>query len=168
MWGICTNRISSALLISLFGVIAISVIGAGAVVINEVELNPPGNATKWVELYNDGGEDVDVSGWVVTIVNPPWNGPIPIPDGTVIPAGGYYLAEGAEQWSQDYNGTVTLEDASGVKVDETHLMADESDSDFTFGRYPNGLDTGQRSDWKLMKATPRAENTLSTTRAVFG
>jgi len=153
-------------LISLFGAIAIFVIGAGAIVINEVELNPPGNANKWVELYNDGEEDVDLSDWVVTIVNLPWNGPIAIPEGTVIPARGFYLAEGAEQWGQDYNGTVTLEDAAGVKVDETHLMTDDSDSDFTYGRYPDGLDTDQRSDWKLMKATPEAENALSM-KAVF-
>lgn len=128
--------------------------------INEVELNPPGNATKWVELYNGGEEDVDISGWVVTITNPPWNGPMPIPAGTVIPAGGYYVAEGREEWGQDYNGTVVLVDAAGVKIDETHFMTDESDSDFTSGRYPNGLDTDRKADWKLMKATPRAKNTI--------
>jgi hypothetical protein len=141
--------------------LALSAIGAGAVMINEVELNAPGNATKWVELYNDGEDDVDLGGWVVNIVNLPWKGPIAIPEGTVIPANGYYIAEGEEQWSQDYNGTVILMDAAGIKVDETHNMADESDSDFTSGRYPNGLDTDQKSDWKLMKATPGAENALS-------
>jgi len=130
-------------------------------VINEVELNPPGNATKWVELYNGGEEDVDISGWIVTITNPPWNGPMQIPEGTVIPAKGYYVAEGKEEWSQDYNGTVILVDAAGVKVDGTHFITDESDSDFTSGRYPNGQDTDQKSDWKLMKATPGTENILS-------
>lgn len=149
-------------MIALSCALALSAIGAGAVVINEVELNPPGNATKWVELYNDGQEEVDISGWVVTITNPPWSGPIPIPEGTVIPANGYYLAEGEEEWGQDYSGTVILVDAAGTKVDETHNMADESDSDFTSGRYPNGQDTDQKSDWKLMKATPGAENVLST------
>jgi len=161
MWGISTSKISSAILIALVGAIALSAIGAGAVVINEVELNPPGNATKWVELYNNADEDVDLSGWVVSIINLPWKGPITIPEGTVVPAKGYYLAEGSLQWGQDYNGTVTLVDAAGVKVDETHNMADDSGSDFTFGRYPNGLDTDLRSDWKLMKASPRAENVLS-------
>jgi hypothetical protein len=146
---------------SLSCVLALSAIGAGAVMINEVELNPPGNATKWVELYNDGEEDTNLGGWVVTISNPPWSGPITIPEGTVILAGGYYIAEGEEQWGQDYNGTVILMDAAGLEVDKTHFMADESDSDFTSGRYPNGLDTDQKSDWKLMKATPGAENALS-------
>ncbi|KUK44033.1 MAG: Lipoprotein, putative [Methanothrix harundinacea] len=161
MWGISTSRSLSAILISLFCAFGLAAIGAGSVVINEVELNPPGNATKWVELYNGGEEDVDLSGWVVTIKNPPWNGPISIPEGTVIPAGGYYVAEGEEEWGQDYSGTVVLKDSDGITVDETHYMVDESDSDFTSGRYPNGLDTDQKSDWKLMKATPRAENVLS-------
>jgi len=154
-------------LLSLSCVIVLSAIGAGAVVINEVELNPPGNATKWVELYNDGDEDVDISGWVVTITNPPWSGPMPIPDGTVIPAKGYYVAEGKEEWGQDYNGSVILVDAAGTKVDETHNMADDSDSDFTYGRCPDGRDTHQPSDWMLMKATPGAENVIGS-KLTFG
>ncbi len=80
---------------------------------------------------------------------------------TVIPADGYYIAEGDQDWGQEYEGSVTLVDAEGAKVDETHSMSDDGDGDFTYGRYPNGLDTDQRSDWKLMKATPRAENVLS-------
>ena len=86
---------------------------------------------------------------------------IVVPDETVIPAGGYYVAEGDPQWSQDYQGSVTLVDGMRMKVDESPLIVDDGDSDFTYGRYPNGLDTDQRTDWKLMKATPRAENALS-------
>lgn len=155
------SRTVSALSIFVLCIAALSAIGAGAVVINEVELNPPGNATKWVELYNNGEDAVDVSGWVVSIVNLPWIGPIPIPEGTVIPAKGYYVAEGSLQWGQEYSGYVTLVDAGGFKVDETHLITDDGDSDFTFGRYPNGIDTDQKSDWKLMKATPGSENVLT-------
>ena len=40
-------RIASGILASLSIVVALSAIGAGSVVINEVELNPTGNATKW-------------------------------------------------------------------------------------------------------------------------
>ncbi|HPY72344.1 MAG: lamin tail domain-containing protein [Methanothrix sp.] len=154
-------RIASGILASLSIVVALSAIGAGSVVINEVELNPTGNATKWAELYNGGDEAVEISGWVVTIVNLPWSGMIVVPDETVIPAGGYYVAEGDPQWSQDYQGSVTLVDGMRMKVDESPLIVDDGDSDFTYGRYPNGLDTDQRTDWKLMKATPRAENALS-------
>ncbi|UEC42721.1 MAG: putative Lipoprotein [Methanothrix sp.] len=161
MWGILTRRIISALSISVLCIAALSAIGAAAVVINEVELNPPGNATKWVELYNNGEEDVEISGWVVSIVNLPWIGPIAIPEGTVIPAKGYYVAEGSIQWGQEYSGYVTLVDVGGFKVDETHFITDDGDSDFTYGRYPNGVDTDQKSDWKLMKATPGSENVLS-------
>ena len=82
------SRTELNVFISVLFIVAISGIGGCAVVINEVELNPPGNATKWVELYNNGEDDVDVSGWVVSIVNLPWIGPMPIPEGTVIPAKG--------------------------------------------------------------------------------
>jgi hypothetical protein len=161
MWGNIMSRAELNVFISVLFIMAISGIGGCAVVINEVELNPPGNATKWVELYNNGEDDVDVSDWVVSIVNPPWIGPMPIPEGTVIPAKGYYVAEGSLQWGQEYSGHVTLVDAGGFKVDETHLITDDGDSDFTFGRFPNGVDTDQKSDWKLMKATPGSENLLS-------
>ena len=155
------SRTVSALSITVLCIAALSAIGAGALVINEVELNPPGNATKWVELYNNGEAEVEISGWVVSIVNLPWIGHMPMPEGTVIPAKGYYVAEGSLQWGQEYSGYVTLVDAGGFKVDETHLITDDGDSDFTFGRYPNGVDTDQKSDWKLMKATPGSENVLS-------
>jgi len=161
MWGIFMSRTVSALSITVLCIAALSAIGAGALVINEVELNPPGNATKWVELYNNGEAEVEISGWVVSIVNLPWIGHMPMPEGTVIPAKGYYVAEGSLQWGQEYSGYVTLVDAGGFKVDETHLITDDGDSDFTFGRYPNGVDTDQKSDWKLMKATPGSENVLS-------
>lgn len=155
------SKTKSNILIFALCIVALSAIGASAMVINEVELNPLGNGTKWVELYNNGEDDVDVSGWVVSIVNPPWNGLMPIRDGTIIPAKGYFVAEGSAQWGQEESGTVVLVNASGFKVDETHFMTDDGDSDFTFGRYPNGVDTDQKSDWKLMKATPGSENLLS-------
>jgi hypothetical protein len=154
-------RVRSGILISLYIAVALSATGAGSIVINEVEINPPGNATRWVELYNGGDEAVEISGWVVTIYNLPWAGPIVIPQGTVISPKGYYIAEGDPQWRGEDEGSVALVDAIGMKVDETHKMVEDGDSDCTYGRYPNGLDTDQRSDWKLMKATPRAENVLS-------
>ena len=44
--------------------------GSGTTVINEVELNPAGddnspNVLEWVELYNTGNEDVDISSWTL-------------------------------------------------------------------------------------------------------
>jgi len=110
------------LLISLFGVLTISGAGLGAVVINEVELNPPGDANEWVELYNNGAEEQDVGCWSVWIVDfdPSWTGVIKIPQETVVAPGGFYVAEGDRQWIHTSgSGTVILKTEGGMKVDKT-------------------------------------------------
>lgn len=154
-------RISMRLLISLFGVLAISGAGLGAVVINEVELNPPGDANEWVELYNNGAEEVDISGWRVWIVDsdPIWTGSIRIFSGTAVQPGGFYVAEGDPNWLHDTGmGTVILKTRDGAEVDKTHLLSDQSDNVFTYSRHPNGVDTDQRSEWVFGKATKNANN----------
>jgi hypothetical protein len=154
-------RISMRLLISLFGVLAMSGAGLGAVVINEVELNPPGDANEWVELYNNGAEEQDVSRWSVWIVDfdPSWTGVIKIPQETVVAPGGFFVAEGDRQWIHPSGtGTVILKTEDGIEVDETPLLNDKSDNAFTNSRYPNGVDTDQRSDWVFGKGTKNAAN----------
>ena len=46
---------------------------------------------EWMELCNNGEEDVDVSGWLVQSAEPPFADQYEIPSGTVIPTGGYLL-----------------------------------------------------------------------------
>ncbi len=154
-------RISWRLLISLFGVLAISGAGLGAVVINEVELNPPGDANEWVELYNNGAEEQDVGRWSVWIVDfdPTWTGVIKIPPETVVAPGSFYVAEGDRHWIHTSgSGTVILKTEGGMEVDKTPLLTDKSDNFFTNTRYPNGVDTDQRSDWVFGKGTKNANN----------
>jgi hypothetical protein len=154
-------RISMRLLVSLFGVLAISGAGLGAVLINEVELNPPGDAVEWVELYNSGAEMVDISGWRVEIVDsdPTWTGSIRIFPGNAILAGGFYVAEGDTNWLHDTGrGIVILKTRDGIEMDKTHLLIDQSDNIFTNSRFPNGVDTDQRSDWVFGKGTKNAVN----------
>lgn len=52
-----------------------------------VETAASGYANEWVELYNGTAADVDVSGWTLTDNH----ASDAIPDGTVIPAGGFAL-----------------------------------------------------------------------------
>ena len=154
-------RSSMRLLESLLGVLAISAASLGAVVLNEVELNPPDDGTEWVELYNNGAEDVDVGRWSVWIVdqNPTWTGVIPIPKDTSIPAGGYYVAEGDRQWIHTTGtGTVILKTDGGAVVDESPSLNDNSNNFFTNFRYPNGVDTDQRSDWIFGRGTKNSSN----------
>ncbi len=49
---------------------------------------------EWIELYNAGNEDVDLSGWILTDINNPdtsYEGRFVLPNGTVIPAGGFVV-----------------------------------------------------------------------------
>lgn len=134
-------------------------------VINEVELGPSDSEVEWVELYNTGEDDVEISRWGVWIVDEeaPWTGIIMIPRDTVVPPKGFYLAEGDERWMHDDGECiVVLKTEGGEKVDKTSLLADDSSSDFTWSRYPDGADTDRKSDWYFTRATPNAANEVGT------
>ena len=63
------------------------------IVINEVLYNPGGSDSghEWVELYNKTSENIDVSGWMLEGGTSSFGTNTTIPDGTIIPADGYYL-----------------------------------------------------------------------------
>ncbi len=67
---------------------------ADHVVINEVEINPPGLDTaspiEWVELYNPTDEIVDISGWKISS-SPSADKTYSIPHGTMILPGEFLL-----------------------------------------------------------------------------
>ncbi|MGC9515789.1 lamin tail domain-containing protein [Methanocrinis sp.] len=149
----------------LAGITIVSGLGPGSVVVNEVELNPSGEATEWVELYNSGEDSVNIGRWSVSIVeilppSCPWTVSAPIPRETILQADEYYVWVGDPRWVHGNNGTVYLRTDAGVEVDRTPLLKDEEGSDFSWSRYPNGFDTDQRSDWAFIRSTPGRENTL--------
>lgn len=65
--------------------------GAGRVVINEINYNPPSDldTEDWVELYNPESTEVDVAGWVFQDAEAEHR--FVLPAGTVIPAGGFLV-----------------------------------------------------------------------------
>ena len=137
----------------------------GAVVINEVELNPVVGAHKWVELYNSGDESVDLSGWTAVIKDGPWEGPMTVPAGTSIDSKGYYVIEGDSRWEDRFNASVILVDSSGNIVDETPLFSDMDGNDFTQSRIPNGKDTNTSRDWAFVmssKGRPNGGSVISS------
>jgi hypothetical protein len=138
-------------------VLAVS-LAAGSVVINEMELNPPQGVTEWVELYNDGGQPVNISGWTVIVTDGGWVGRMTAPSGTVIPPRGYFVLTGSQQWSHQNGGSAVLFDQSGAKLDETPFRQDDWENDLTWGRHPNGRDTDKSGDWGLGSATRGARN----------
>jgi hypothetical protein len=132
---------------------------ASSIVINEVELNPSQGGADWVELFNSGNESVDISGWTATITDGSWVGNFsPVPNGTIIEAGGFFVFNGLTSWNHDNGGYATLYTASKEKVDETPVRQDLMDNDFTYGRHPDGHDTNTDGDWGLGYATKGRTN----------
>ncbi len=66
------------------------------VVINEFLADPAGSdsGTEWVELYNTGDSDVDLSGWKLEYGASSYSGSASFPDGAVVPAGAYLVVGG--------------------------------------------------------------------------
>ncbi len=150
---------SLALYYSLF-VIAIAATAAGSVVVNEMELNPPDGGSDWVELYNSGNSSVDISGWSATITDGGWVGKMSVPNGSIIPAGGFYVLSGKSGWNHDNGGFVTLYSQSGEVIDKTPNRTDLLNNDFTWGRHPDGHDTNTDGDWGLAYATKGRSNKI--------
>jgi len=88
----------SSLPIAVFG-------GESDVLINEIMYNPADSNTggEFVEIYNRGGEAVDVSGWWLEDSAQVM---LTLPEGTIIPAGGY-LVFYAEEAAVDFYGLNT-------------------------------------------------------------
>lgn len=63
------------------------------VYINEFLPNPLGDDTteEFIELFNDGGESVDISGWVLDDVGDAGSSPFTVPEETVIAGKGYMV-----------------------------------------------------------------------------
>jgi hypothetical protein len=155
------ERICKASLFVL-GLVAICGLCLGDVVVNEVELSPPDNATVWVELYNSGNDTVDLAGWTVKIEDKPWAGLIPL-NGTIGP-NGFYVAEGQPRWVTAGNGTIYLIDPAGNNVDKTPMLNDKGRNDFTYGRMPDGKKTDTRADFAFMMGTKGRPNNTGMRR----
>ena len=122
------------------------------VVINEIDINPPGDdsqsISEWVELYNPTDSEIDIGGWEVastTILKKT----LIIPEGTTIEAGKFKTFSYTTVWFPDVNELVQLRDSAGVIVDQTPTMTD-LDNDFTsWQRIYDGYDTDSSSDWEF-------------------
>jgi 2',3'-cyclic-nucleotide 2'-phosphodiesterase (5'-nucleotidase family) len=107
-----------------------------SVVINEV--TSQGQPEDWVELYNAGATDVDISGWMVRDNAP--TALAPLPAGTIVPAGGYLVLEGGTDFAFGLGkgDEFHLYLADGVTlVDETGWAAG-THADPSWGRCADG------------------------------
>lgn len=129
---------------------------ANYVVINEFELNPPGDdyaaGNEFVELYNPTSASVNIGGWrVSTTHGTPVT--VTIPAGTSISAKGYYVVTHSTQWLDNEDESIVLRDAAGNEIDRTPVKSDPYDDARSWQRNPDGKDTNTDADWVFQTST---------------
>jgi len=131
--------------LSLLGIAVAAGVGVsqaqGAVVINEVLGSTTSTDTEFIELYNTGPTDVDLTGWTIEL----WESDFLIPglvpgtqdggspyaldisaNGTIIPAGGYALLANAEaQTAFNVVADITLQNNAIENSSYTMLLKDD-------------------------------------------
>lgn len=114
-------------------------------------LTADGKAEDWIELYNPGATDADISGWLLCdSTTKKWSKWEELPKGTIVPAGGYLIV-----WADDFTGwtngevhvnlgfsskgeEVALAIAAGEIVDS--FAFGPQHTDISFGRDPSDLE----------------------------
>ncbi|MCW3989116.1 MAG: lamin tail domain-containing protein [Candidatus Bathyarchaeota archaeon] len=137
-------------------------VASDQIVINEFDLNPPGNdnygsVEEWVELFNPTSEDVDISGWVLSTTSGDTVS-VAIPSETMIPANGYYVYRRGSQWLDNDEESIILHDASGKQIDQTPPKSDDDNDEGAWSRYPDGQDTDSATDWRFQESTEERSN----------
>lgn len=126
-----------------------------AIVINEVESD--GDNNDWVEIYNNGSEAVDISGWYILDNDPVGHKAdvTPVADGTVLPAGSHFVFEGNQHFTFGLgkNDSVTVFNKDGVVIDE---YAWSGHAAGVYARVPDG--TGEFKDFE--KSTKGKANVI--------
>ena len=131
------------------------------IVINEVDINPPGDdsasPSEWVELYNPTDSDIDIGGWKIASTSV-LKQTLTISPGTVIEAGDFLTYSYKTVWFTDNNEIVELRDVNGIVVDSTLLMSDIQNDFTSWQRFYDGFDNDSASDWKFEKSTAGSSN----------
>jgi hypothetical protein len=126
--------------------------------------------TEWIELYNSGSEDIDLSGWTIE----DGTNKSSTLDGMKIPAGGYLvLLKGSDfAFSLNNSGDTIILKQGGVVIDSvaygnwddgnTADNAPKPGKDKSSGRFPDGTDTNTDSgDFAVLGSpSPNSINSL--------
>jgi hypothetical protein len=134
---------------------------ADHVVINEIDINPPGDDSKliaeWVELYNPTDSSIDLSGWSIastTLLKKT----LKIADGTIIKPDSYLLFNHQALWFPDVAEVVELRDKAGNVIDKTPKLTDLKNDYTSWQRIYDGYDTNSDTDWVFEFGNPGKSN----------
>jgi len=131
------------------------------VVINEVDINPPGDdsssVSEWVELYNPTDSDIDLSGWEIastTVLKKTMT----ISSGTILEPGQFLTYSYQTVWFTDSSESVELRDENGIVIDKTPVLADIHNDFTSWQRIYDGYDLDSSNDWKFATSTAGSSN----------
>ena len=132
-----------------------------SVVINEVDINPPGDdsqtISEWVELYNPTDSEIDIGGWEIASTTVLKKTMI-IPSGTIIAPEEFLTYSFQSVWFTDANESVELRDENNVVVDKTPSISDIQNDFTSWQRIYDGYDFDNSDDWKFVTSTTGSSN----------
>ncbi|HXV67190.1 MAG TPA: lamin tail domain-containing protein [Nitrosopumilaceae archaeon] len=151
---------------SIFPALGQSLTIADNVVINEIDINPPGDdsksVTEWIEIYNPTDKSVDIGGWEIastTVLKKTMK----IPVGTIIQPNKFLTYSYQSVWFTDVSEIVQLRNSDGVVIDQTPSISDLKDDFSSWQRIYDGVDTDSSSDWKFSFSNAGSSNGKLTT-----
>ena len=122
--------------------------------LNEIMSKDINDAPDWIEIYNGGAEDMDISGYIVNDKDNAEGG-FAIPSGAVITAGGFYRVDeslfgfGISSGGED----VSLSEPDGTVIDLTKTPDMSNNVGLTWAREIDG-----DGEWMVSSPTPSASN----------
>jgi hypothetical protein len=122
--------------------------------LNEIMSKDVNDAPDWVEVYNSGTTDMDISGYIINDKATAAGG-YAIPAGTTISAGGFYLVDANESGESISSGgeDVSLAEPDGTIIDHTVTPDMSSNVGLTWAREIDGA-----GEWKVSSPTPKSSN----------
>lgn len=131
------------------------------VVINEIDINPPGSdslaISEWVELYNPTDKEVYIGNWEIASTTVLKKTMI-LPDGETIKPEQHLKYQYQSVWFTDVGERVELRDDSGNIVDETPTLSDLANDFKSWQRVYDGFDTDSSNDWEFKTSTAGSTN----------
>src|SRR5829696_5951365 len=124
------------------------------VMINEIELNPPGEydeGKEWIELYNPSDVDINIGNFEIGTASE--SATIELPPDAIIGAGKTYVIELKEQILSNTVDSLVLTNTAGDILDRTPSLVDRSDDDRTWQRIPDG-----NNEWQFLEGTEGNSN----------
>src|SRR5215207_8407434 len=124
------------------------------IMINEIELNPPGEydeGKEWIELYNPTDIDINIGNFEISTASE--SATIKLPSDAIIGGGETYVIELKEQILSNTVDSLILTNEAGDILDRTPSLVDRSDDDRTWQRIPDG-----NNEWQFLEGTEGNSN----------